>query len=266
MIQRKNNTMKDLTVPFAIRQSDNVQVHPSDGETGVGYSCPSPTCKTEVRWKKGFVRSGNINVRSHFFHVADPTNHCEFAHEGESEEHCSTKLAIRDAVNHGETVKLVTTCTTCKQRTEIGLFPAPGVVSATCEHSIVLDGQRYRLDVALLDEKGQVVIGVEVCHLHPVGEPKASALTKGLRAWVEVPAGADLATLPVLRSYKPLYCPHCKLATKPHPWVGQGEVVCPHTGQPRGHWTCKRCKDFVFVTKSGVWCYGSRMGFAQQNG
>lgn len=176
----------DLAVPFALDDAGH-PVSPDKGARGVSYRCPSPTCHTELRWRKEHLRLG-CEVRPHFFHLADPEGWCEFQHEGESEIHCRAKLGIRDAVLAGRELVLERICPKCRRRSSVRMTPSPKVSGASCEQAIVIADRLFRLDVALQDSEGGVQIAIEVLHRHPVDAEKAAALSAGVPEWAEVSA------------------------------------------------------------------------------
>lgn len=171
--------MHELLVPFAL-SGDGAWLRPGEAMDHGRYACPD--CKGRV-----VVREGTDIVR-HFAHWRDVPA-CRLS--GESAEHMAAKYAVVAAV----------------QRWKAGAAGAP-LVAAMCRgcggtieerplRPVVADAALEvslpgaRLDVALRDARGKVVLGIEILHAHAVPGDKGRARIP----WIEVRAAQVLSSL-----------------------------------------------------------------------
>jgi hypothetical protein len=168
----------ELLVPFAL--SGDRWIRPEEAPDHGRYACPDCRGRVVVREGPGIVR--------HFAHWREAPA-CRLA--GESAEHVAAKYAVVAAVRRWKagtaSAPLVAAkCGGCGGTIEERPL-RPVVADAALEVAVT----GARLDVALRDAKGKVVLGVEVLHAHKVPEDKGRARIP----WVEVEAAQVLADL-----------------------------------------------------------------------
>ena len=168
-------------------------------------------CESEVILKSGSER------RPHFAHKHDnATEGC-----GESYEH---DLAKRLMAKYFTLTQCHIRCADCNQiwesPTEVFDFSKnPGLKSAV-EFKVNVNNRTYFLDVAILDDRNQLVAAVEIYHMHAVPEPKWVDISN-LCPLLQIPADQILdafstivGTTPlhteiILKPQKPRYCRDC---------------------------------------------------------
>lgn len=165
----------DLLVPFAL--SAGRWLRPGEAADHGRYECPDCRGRVVVREGDGIVR--------HFAHWGDVPP-CRLA--GESAEHVAAKYAVVAAVRRWKAgvaaaPLVVSMCGGCGGTIEERPL-RPVVADAALE--VAVPGAR--LDVALLDAKGKVVLGLEVLHAHKVDD-------RGTIPWIEVRAAQILESL-----------------------------------------------------------------------
>jgi hypothetical protein len=154
------------------------------------------------------VREG-LEIVRHFAHWREaPT--CRLA--GESAEHVAAKYAVVAGVRRWKAGQAGAPLVSAKCRGCGGMIEErplrPVVADAALEVTIL----GVRLDVALLNARGKVVLGVEVLHAHAVPEDKGRARIP----WIEVRADQVLESLgerlvPVRGNVKlPKECASCR--------------------------------------------------------
>lgn len=192
--------MHELLVPFAL-SADGAWLRPDEAADHGRYACPD--CRGRV-----VVREGEEIIR-HFAH-RDVAPECRLA--GESAEHVGAKYAVLGAVRRWKAGSAPAPLVTAKCGGCGGVIEArplqPVVADAALEVSLL----GVRLDVALLNARGRVVLGVEVLHAHAVPEDKGRARIP----WIEVRAAQVLESLgerlvPVRGNVKlPRECASCR--------------------------------------------------------
>lgn len=216
-------------VPVAWDDTENI-VLPETAFKGTDYFCPE--CKGVVH-----LRSGDV-TRPHFYHLEN--SDCG----GEGALHMAAKMLLVEIINKKE--KKVTfeyACSRCRARfiqplSNKGLIAVPEYASAN-----------RRLDIALIDESGTVIAGIEIRSAHAVDREKANDLEA--LPWVEVAAQNVIANagvqLPVLaqgKSWKMRNingCPECQ--GKPvDVRVNDGHVQCPRFPLYIFYWDCLNCQ------------------------
>ncbi len=170
----------ELLVPFA-KDAGGAWIRPGEAEDGGRFSCPE--CLERV-----IVREGAAIVR-HFAHFRPDTT-CRLS--GESAEHLAAKYCVLAAVERwragrAEAPRVVACCASCGEVTASSPLK-PTIVGAALEREVELDGRTWRLDVALLDDSGRILLGIEVRHRHAVPGEKAAFLPRGRLPFLEVEA------------------------------------------------------------------------------
>jgi hypothetical protein len=171
--------MHELLVPFAL-SGEGTWLRPGEAPDHGRYACPD--CNGRV-----VVREGDEIVR-HFAHWREVPA-CRLS--GESAEHMAAKYAVLAAVRRwkagqAEAPVVAAMCGGCGGTIEERPF-RPVVADAALE--VPLPGAR--LDVALEDARGKLVLGIEILHAHKVPEDKGRVRIP----WIEVRAAQVLSSL-----------------------------------------------------------------------
>jgi hypothetical protein len=170
--------VRELLVPFAL--SGGRWLRPGEAPDHGRYECPD--CKGRV-----VVREGDAIIR-HFAHWREVPS-CRLS--GESAEHVAAKLAVLGAVRRwkagdaGAPV-VAAMCGGCG-----GVIEERPLRPVVADAALEVPVPGARLDVALLDARGRVVLGIEVLHAHAVPEDKGRARIP----WIEVRATQALESL-----------------------------------------------------------------------
>jgi Competence protein CoiA-like family len=172
-------TRIDLLVPFAL-SVDGAWLRPAEAPDHGRYACPE--CKGRV-----VVREGDGIVR-HFAHRGAAPE-CRLA--GESAEHVAAKYTILAAVRRWKAGQAEAPVVTAKCRGCGGVIEERPLRPVVADAALEVTLQGSRLDVALLDVRGRVVLGVEVLHAHAVPGDKGRARIP----WIEVRAAQVLECL-----------------------------------------------------------------------
>jgi len=242
-----------LAVPFAHDIEGN-EVLPTAGRKGELYFCPD--CTGQLIFRKGEIK------KPHFAHKTIPRV-CDFLRE--TEKHYRAKLAVAAAINSRQPAKLIRICTQCRKSIITQPIP-PKVKQASLEYTLP---SGHRADVALLDEKGQLLAVIEIMETHRVDDDKAKAL-QDIR-WAEFLADSVINSLewkPDRDLLKPSHCSRCK-AIKTYgavtPFAGKYKTVVqcqmPHRGLVDPIVSCSSCEYFVNVDieKNGIFCIGGKV-------
>lgn len=136
------------------------------------------------------------------------------------------------------------------------------IVDAVCEH-VLPSG--HRVDVGLLDERGQLRAVIEVVVFHAVETDKASYLNEFV-PWAEFDAVTILGSFcwtPKVDRFKAYICPRCRFVAANSSllnWVGVGYsfVECPRKNGASvlAVEVCSACDGFVTAAPGGVVCFG----------
>ncbi|MGQ0612759.1 MAG: competence protein CoiA family protein [Planctomycetaceae bacterium] len=224
----------ELLVPFA-KDTAGAWLRPGEAADGGRFFCPD--CSERV-----IVREGDEIVR-HFAHFR-PDGSCRLS--GESAEHVAAKLCVVAAVarwrtGQAEAPRIVACCGTCGEVTASSPLK-PTVAGAVLERELELDGRRWRLDVALLDDDGRILLGIEVRHRHAVPDEKAARLPRGRLPFLELASHQVLAAagerLVALRSggaKLPRECAPCRRAREEAERRAWAVEQARALAAPRGH-------------------------------
>ncbi|HEX5135651.1 MAG TPA: competence protein CoiA family protein [Planctomycetota bacterium] len=202
--------MRELLVPFAL--SDGRWLRPGEAPDHGRFECPE--CRGRV-----VVREGSAVVR-HFAHWRDAPS-CRLS--GESAEHVAAKYAVMAAVRRWKAGQaaapaVVATCRGCGGTIEERPL-RPVVADALLE--VAVPGAR--LDVALVDARGKVSLGIEILHAHAVPADKGRARIP----WIEVRSARILESL-----------------------GGRLEPVRGNVRMPRECATCRRARGAALVSEN----------------
>lgn len=169
----------ELLVPFAL-SGHGAWLRPEEAADHGRYACPD--CRGRV-----VVREGCEIVR-HFAHWREaPT--CRLS--GESAEHVAAKYAVVGAVRRWKAGQAAAPLVTAKCGGCGGTIEERPLRPVVADAALEVTVPGARLDVALLDARGKVVLGVEVLHAHAVPEDKGRARIP----WIEVRAAQVLESL-----------------------------------------------------------------------
>ena len=184
---------KSLRIPYAIVEGNKIK--PENARKGVEYFCPE--CNEKL-----IFRSGQ-KMRKHFAHHS---SNCAFMNEGWA--HLSAKYQIRYWIEewiagNAKAPRLIRECSICKERTEQDI---PRSVKQI-EFEKTIDS--FRVDIALCDEFGNILCGIEVKNTHAIDDRKRE-ISK--HPWIEVSAEQilmeDSSCLHVLQeeNLNPYFC------------------------------------------------------------
>lgn len=169
--------MVTMLVPFAM--DGDRRITPDEATPKTKYHCPECGGVLYLRSRK---------KAPHFYHHKKP-DHCGL---NEGIPHVIAKHSIKKAVldaleGIGKTPSIKRTCRTCGNIITQPL-PLHKITRLEFEKPIHANGSIIRFDVALINQKGSVVCGVEVYHKHRVDEKKRERLSSINIPWLEVKA------------------------------------------------------------------------------